>query len=89
MPLVKIPAAYRGPTLGADRVEVEGATVRECIDAVATRFEGFGEQVFDAGGDVHRFVKLFVNGDEIDRAAVDGPVHEGDEVEILASVAGG
>jgi molybdopterin converting factor small subunit len=34
-------------------------------------------------------VKLFVNGDEIDRAALDTPVAAGDEVEILAAVAGG
>jgi molybdopterin converting factor small subunit len=34
-------------------------------------------------------VKLFVNGKEIDRAALDTPVAPGDEVEILAAVAGG
>lgn len=89
MPQVRIPPPYQGPTHGADRVEVAGGTVRECIQAVGARFPGFAEQVFDARGDVHRFVKLFVNGDEIDRAAADTPVRAGDEVEILAAIAGG
>jgi molybdopterin converting factor small subunit len=89
LPSVKIPPPYQGPTQGQDCVRVEGATVRECIEAVGRRFPGFGEQVFDAGGEVHRFVKLFVNGDEIDRGATDTPVADGDEVEILAAIAGG
>jgi molybdopterin converting factor small subunit len=89
MPVVKIPAPYRGPTGGADRVEVEGATVRECIQAVADQFPGFGNQVWDTSCRVHRFVKLYVNGDEIDRQATETPVVPSDEVEVLAAVAGG
>ena len=89
MPLVKIPAAYRGPTGGVDRLEVEGATVRACLEAVAEQFPGFGEQVWDKGQTVHRFVSLFVNGDEIDRQAVDTAVGASDEVEVMAAVAGG
>jgi molybdopterin converting factor small subunit len=56
---------------------------------VGDLYPGFIDQVLDARGAVHRFVKLFVNGDEIDRAALDTSIAEGDEVEILASVAGG
>ena len=89
MPLVRIPAPYRGPTRGAESVDVEGATVRACVRAVADAFPGFGEQVFDTAGDVHRFVTLFVNGVEIDRGAIDEPIETSDEVEILAAIAGG
>jgi molybdopterin converting factor small subunit len=89
MPQVKIPPPYQGPTQGQDCVEVSGATVRECIEAVGQQFPGFAEQVFDAAGNVHRFVSLFINGDEIERAAVDTPVAASDEVEILAAIAGG
>jgi molybdopterin converting factor small subunit len=89
MPVVKIPAPYRGPTGGVDRVEVEGSTLRACIQAVADRFPGFGGQVWDQSCTVHRFVKLYINGDEIDRQAIDTPVEASDEVEVLAAVAGG
>lgn len=89
MPNVKIPPPYQGPTGGAAVVDVEGATVEECIRAVDRRYPGFGEQVFDARGGVHRFVKLFVNGSEVDRSALDTAVGADDEVEILAAIAGG
>ena len=89
MPQVVVPPAYQGPTRGRDRIDVEGRTVAECIDAVEASFPGFRDQVFDASGRVHRFVQLFVNGDEIDRGAVGTSVRPGDRVEILAAVSGG
>ena len=89
MPVVKIPPPYQGPTAGRASIDVRGATVGECIEAVCERFAGFRELVFDAGGKVHKFVSLFVNGDEIERAALATPVVAGDEVAILAAIAGG
>ncbi len=89
MPQVVVPAPYRGPTQGQGRIEVSGATVRECILAVEGRYPGFAEQVFDGAGRVHRFVSLFVNGDEIGREARERPVRVSDRVEILAAIAGG
>jgi molybdopterin converting factor small subunit len=89
MPMVKVPPPYRGPTQGEAVIEVEGTTVRECIQAVEARYPGFLEQIFDAKSNFHRFVKLFVNGDEVARDGADAPVGAGDEVEILAAIAGG
>jgi len=90
MPLVIVPAPYQGPTGGRGEIEVAGRSVRECIEAVARAHPGFREQVFDEQGRVHRFVSLFVNGDELPReAAVETPVAEHDRIEILAAIAGG
>jgi len=89
LPQVKIPPPYQGPTGGRDRVDVAGATVGDCLDAVCERFPGLRELVFDASGAVHKFVTVFVNGDEIARAALATPVAGDDEVEILAAIAGG
>ena len=89
MPQVVVPPPYRGPTLGQERIDVAGATVGECVEAVCERFAGFRELIFDPAGRVHKFVKLFVNGDEIARAALDKPVDRDDRIEILAAIAGG
>jgi len=89
MPQVVIPPPYRGPTRGQARIEVSGATVRECLLAVENCYPGFAEQVFDRAGKVHRFVSLFVNGDEIGREALDRPLSDADQLEILAAIAGG
>ena len=87
MPVVLVPTAYRGPTRGEAEVEVEGATVRACLEAVEARFPHFLEQVLDAKGDVHGFVKLFINEEQIDSADV--AVQPDDRVEVLAAIAGG
>jgi molybdopterin synthase sulfur carrier subunit len=86
MPVVTIPPPYRGPTGGRESVEVQGATVRECIEAVEARHPGFRAQVFDGDGRPHRFVNLFVNGDP---ASPDDAVAGGDEVAVLAAIGGG
>jgi sulfur carrier protein ThiS len=89
MPRVIVPPAYRGPTLGDGEIDVAGSTVGECLDAVGRRYPGFADLIFDDGGSVHRFVSLFVNGDEIPRQGLDLAVADSDRVEILAAIAGG
>lgn len=89
MPQVVVPPPYRGPTLGEAQIPAEGATVRACLEDVGRRYPGFIDQIFDGGGKVHKFVDVFVNGDEIDRKEVDRAVADGDCIEILAAVAGG
>jgi len=89
MPQVIVPPPYRGPTGGEERIEVEAATVAEALEAVDRRFPGFSTQVFDSAGRVHRFVNLFVNGEEVERGALDHPLTPADRLEILAAIAGG
>jgi molybdopterin converting factor small subunit len=89
MPIVLVPTAYRGPTHGRAEVEVEGATVRACVEAVEVQFPGFLDQVLDASGNVHRFVKLFINEVSINNSEVDRAVEPADRVEVLAAIAGG
>ncbi len=89
MPMIEVPPRYRGPTRGLDLIEVNADTVRTCIDAVESRYPGFGELILDHEGNLRRFVTLFVNGEAIARNAVDTPVAETDHVQILAAAAGG
>jgi sulfur carrier protein ThiS len=89
MPEVHIPPRYRGPTNGESQIEVDGRTVRECIEAVEARHPGFLELIFDTQGNVRLFARLFVNGDDLGREAADVPVDNGDRIEIVAAVAGG
>lgn len=89
MPTVEVPPPYQGPTGGIGRVEVAGGTARTCLDAVEARFPGFAAQVFDDDGKVHRFVRLFLNGEPLDPGLLDTPINEGDVIGILAAIAGG
>ena len=91
MPKVKIPPRYRGPTRGLGLIEVDADTVRMCIEAIEARHPGFRELILDSEGKIRRFVRLFVNGEALDRdaVAVDAPVTDSDLIQILASAAGG
>lgn len=86
---VLIPPPYRGPTRGESQVNVEAGTLRGCLEEVERKFPGFLPQVLDDGGAVHRFVKLFLNGDLIDPKRLDREVVAGAELEIVAAIAGG
>jgi molybdopterin converting factor small subunit len=89
MPKVEVPPPYRGPTRGEARIEVAGASVRECLAAVEARHPGFLEQVLGPDGRPHRFVRLFVNGVQIEAGGLDSPVDASDEIQVLAAIAGG
>jgi len=89
VPTVSVPPPYRGPTRGEGTIRVEGASVLECLEAVEARYPGFREHVLAADGTPHEFVRLFVNGEQIEPGALDTPVAENDEVGVLAAIAGG
>jgi molybdopterin synthase sulfur carrier subunit len=89
MPRVVVPPPFRGPTRGRSEIEVEGATIRECLDAVEVEYKGFLAQVVRDDGSAQRFVKLFVNQEQVAAADLDVEVGHDDEVEILAAIGGG
>jgi len=86
---VCIPTPLRVHTGGKDEVSAAGATVAEVIDDLETKFPGIMAKLLDDKG-VRRFVNIFV-GDE-DIRFMDGtstPVSDGDEISIIAAIAGG
>ncbi len=87
MPRVMIPPPYRGPTHGKGEIPVAGATVRDCLNAGEAECPGFGSLVFAGDGELHRFVKLFCNGEPVEQ--LDLPVGEADEIEVVAAIGGG
>ena len=89
MPQVEVPSRYRVPTKGEATIQVDADTVRGCIEAVEARYPGFQELIIDSKGEMHRFVRLFVNGDELERDALDRAVGPDDHIAILAAAAGG
>lgn len=89
MPKVIIPPPYRGPTQGEAEIEVEAESVRASLNAIEATYPGFAAQIFDASGGVHRFVKLFRNGDPVGVEDLDKPIAAGDEIEVVAAIAGG
>jgi molybdopterin converting factor small subunit len=87
MPKVSVSPPLRGPTQGEAVIEVAGASVAACIDAVEDRYPGFKAHVLGPDGAPHGFLKIFLNGEPI--AGLEDEVSENDEIEVLAAVGGG
>jgi len=89
MPQIEVPRRYRVPTGGEATISIEGDTVRACIESAEAKYPGFGELVLDANGELRQFVKLFVNGDQLERGALDSPVASADTIAVVTAAAGG
>ena len=86
---VRIPTPLRTLTGGNEQVDVEGATVRDVIEALEKKCPGIKDRLLDDKG-VRRFVNIYV-GDE-DIRFLDGletKLKAGDEISIVPAIAGG
>lgn len=90
---VHLTSVLRADADGATHVPVEvddGAALRGVLDALATRHPGLDRRIRDERGDLRRYVNVFVDQDECRAVGgLDAPVHEGADVRLLPSVAGG
>ncbi len=87
---VRIPTQLRTLTGGTGEVEVEGATVREVLEALDARHPGLGERLFDEDGKLRRFVNVFLADEDVRFLdGLDTPVAPGQSLSVVPAVAGG
>jgi MoaD family protein len=68
----------------------DGRTISELISNIESRYPGFKEQVADSRGELHRFVNIYLNDEDIRfLKGADTELSDGDEVSILPALAGG
>lgn len=87
---VRIPTVLRRFTDGSPSVELEPGTLGDLIDQLEVKYPGLRGQLRDSGGELHRFVNVYVNDEDaryLDK--LETKVSEGDAVSLLPSVAGG
>jgi molybdopterin synthase sulfur carrier subunit len=87
---VRLPTILRPHVGGASTVEAEGSTVGELFAGLVTRYPGLRDQLVTETGDLHRFVNVYRNDDDIRYLGrLDTPVSDSDVVTIIPAVAGG
>jgi molybdopterin converting factor small subunit len=87
---VRIPTQLRELSGGASEVTADGDTVASVLAGLEAAHPGFTERLFDEGGQLRRFVNVFVADEDIRFLdGVDTPVAEGQTVSIVPAVAGG
>ena len=90
MPTVKIPPVLRARTGGEAEVAARGGTVGEVLEALASAHPETREQLFSGGGDLNRYVNVYLNDEDV--RVLDGletAVSDSDTVVILPAMAGG
>jgi len=89
MSVVRIPPTLREETDGEREVLAEGATVRELLDDLASRFPALGARILENGG-LAPFVNVYVEGEDVrTRDGLETPVDNGSTVILLPEMAGG
>ena len=90
MSVVKIPPVLRSSVGGAKEVEAAGSNVGEVLRAVAERHPATESQLFSEGGELNRYVNVYLNDEDVRVLdGLDTSVTEGDTIVILPAMAGG
>lgn len=87
---VKIPTPLRKLTKEKAEVDAAGSTIRELVNDLDKQFPGFKERMCDEGGELRRFVNVYVGEEDIRfLEGLDTKIPEGEQVSIIPAVAGG
>jgi len=87
---VHIPTPLRKLTDNQAEVELEAETISQLVDGLEDTYTGLAEKLLDEGGEIRRYVNIFVNDEDI--RFLDGkdtPLNDGDSVSIVPAIAGG
>jgi len=87
---VRLPTLLRPHADGAASVSASGATVGDVFADLTARYPGLADQLVDESGNLHKFVNVYRNDDDVRYLdQLDTKVTDGDVVSILPAVAGG
>ena len=87
---VRLPTLLRPLADGAASVSATGATVGDVFADLTARYPGLADQLVDESGNLHKFVNVYRNDDDVRYLdQLDTKVTDGDVVSILPAVAGG
>ena len=75
---------------GATAIEASGTTLGQAVADVAGRFPRLAPRLRDDTGSPYPFVTFYLNDEDARfRGGFDAPVQDGDEVTVVAAIAGG
>ena len=87
---VRMPTVLRQHVGGQATVSAAGATIGEVLTGLVTSYPGLAGQVLTDDGNLHKFVNVYVNDDDVRYLdQLDTKVSDGDTISILPAVAGG
>ena len=90
MARVYLPVPLRKLAEGQESIPIAGDSVRAVLDDLAAQYPALKTSLFDARGQLTRFVGIFVNGEDYRVQGGEGcALTENDRIELLLPIAGG
>ncbi len=90
MAVVRIPTPLRQYAKGAKAVPVAGKTLAEALEHLEHHAPGLRARLLDGNGQVHAFVNVFVDGEDVRLAqGLATPLREDSEIDVIPAMAGG
>lgn len=87
---IRIPQTFRIHTGGDKTFEAQPGKLDEILGALCDEYRGLKGRIFDPSGEVHRFINIFVRGEQIlPEEGLVTDVPDGSEVDIRPAIAGG
>jgi len=86
---IRIHQAMRHLTGNQPTVDVNGATVGECLKEIVNRFPAIESKLFDKKGKLLNYIEIYVNSKSSYPEELAMPVKDGDVLTIILMIAGG
>jgi molybdopterin converting factor small subunit len=86
---ISIPPFLEHLTEDVKRIEVDGKSVGECLDALIERFPSVKPKLLKKDGSLLRGLNIFVNGESAYPEELTKPVKDGDRLHITYVMVGG
>jgi molybdopterin converting factor small subunit len=86
---VNIPAYLRPYTENKEMVEVNGETIKECLDSLLKKYPSLKKMVFDEDGQLHHYVSIFAANEIVYFDQFDKPIKDGEMIHLLYIIGGG
>ena len=87
---VRLPTVLRPLAGGQAQVKANGATVGEVFEDLVRQFPGMSERLVSEDGQLHKFVNVYLNDDDVRYLdKLETKVPEDAVISILPAVAGG
>ena len=88
--MVNVTSVIQKAVNGQKQFASEGGTIAELIENIARTYPGFRMQIADDSGELHRFVNIYLNDEDIRYLqGRETELSDGDSVSILPALAGG
>jgi molybdopterin converting factor small subunit len=87
--IINIPPFLEHLTESIKRIEVDGKSVGECLDALIERFPDVKPKLINKDGKLLKGLNVFINGESAYPEELAKPVKDGDRLNITYVMVGG